>query len=37
VDELVKACKKKDTKKIEDKLDKMHTAYMELDGVFEED
>ncbi len=35
VDELVKACNKKDNKKIEEKLDKMHTAYMELDGVFE--
>lgn len=35
VDELVKACNKKDNKKIEEKLDKMHTAYQELDGVFE--
>ncbi|HEX9913147.1 MAG TPA: hypothetical protein VGB01_07875 [candidate division Zixibacteria bacterium] len=35
VDELVKACNKKDNKKIEEKLDKMHAAYMELDGVFE--
>jgi heme oxygenase len=35
VEELIKACNKKDNKKIEEKLDKMHTAYMELDGVFE--
>jgi hypothetical protein len=35
VDELIKACNKKDNKKIEEKLDIMHTAYMELDGVFE--
>jgi len=36
VDELVKACNKKDNKKIKEKLDKMHTAYMKLDSVFEE-
>ena len=35
VDELAKACNKKDNKKIEEKLDKMHTAYQSLDGVFE--
>jgi hypothetical protein len=35
VEELIKACNKKDNKKIEEKLDKMHTAYQSLDGVFE--
>jgi hypothetical protein len=35
VNELVKACNGKDNKKIEEKLDKMHTAYQELDAVFE--
>jgi len=35
VDDLVKACNGKDSKKIEEKLDKMHTAYQELDAVFE--
>lgn len=35
VDELANACNKKDNKKIEEKLDKMHTAYQELDAVFE--
>jgi len=35
VDDLVRACNGKDNKKIEDKLDKMHTAYQELDAVFE--
>lgn len=35
VDDLVKACSGKDNKKIEKKLDKMHTAYQELDAVFE--
>lgn len=35
VDDLVKACNGKDSKKIEDKLAKMHTAYQELDAVFE--
>jgi hypothetical protein len=35
LDELTKACNKKDKKGIEEKLDKMHTAYMDLDGVFE--
>jgi hypothetical protein len=37
VDELVKACNKKDNKKIEEKLSKMHTAYQNLDGVFEQE
>ena len=35
VDDLVKACNGKNNKKIEEKLDKMHTAYQELDAVFE--
>jgi hypothetical protein len=35
VDGLVKACEGKNNKKIEEKLDKMHTAYQELDAVFE--
>ena len=35
VDDLVKACSGKDNKKIEEKLDKMHTAYQKLDAVFE--
>ncbi len=35
VDDLVKACNGKDNRKIEEKLDKMHTAYQELDAVFE--
>jgi hypothetical protein len=35
LDEFAKACNKKDKKGIEDKLDKMHTAFMDLDGVFE--
>lgn len=34
LDEFVKACNKKDKKGIEEKLDKMHTAYMDLDEVF---
>lgn len=37
VDELAKACGKKDDKRIEEKLDKMHTAYMDLDSVFDEE
>ncbi|HVP35862.1 MAG TPA: hypothetical protein VMT04_02595 [Terriglobales bacterium] len=35
VDALVKACNGKDNKKIEEKLDKMHAAYQELNAVFE--
>ncbi len=35
VDEFVKTCNKKDKKKIEEKLTKIHTAYMDLDQVFE--
>ena len=35
VDDLVRACSGKDNKKIEEKLDKMHTAYQKLDAVFE--
>jgi len=35
VDDLVKVCNGKDNKKIEEKLDKMHTAYQELDAVFQ--
>jgi len=35
VAELVDACNKKDDKEVEEKLDKMHTSYMELDEVFE--